>query len=208
MRNVVLITLILSFISCGQNNNGADEPKNLSTELVERIIDYTGSDTALLPLIDSETGELDSGFFNGFYSKNSEDSAIQFVYENKEAFKEEGFLLFSFDGDHKRFGISVIQGTDELDIIRYRRTDAVNYNFLHEDVLKKFKEWDDKYGVTVLGCGRDWAYIMFDELPTNLDSFSQEVYEFCPDVIEQGLENKAELKMAIQQMRGVYLWWD
>jgi hypothetical protein len=46
-----------------------------------------------------------------------------------------------------------------LDIIRYRRTDGINYGLENADVVEKIAEWKSKYGLVVIGCGRDWVHI-------------------------------------------------
>ncbi|WP_366094680.1 DUF4253 domain-containing protein [Flavobacterium sp.] len=101
-----------------------------------------------------------------------------------------------------------MKGSDDLDIIRYRRTDGINYDLENEDVVNKISEWKSKYGLTVIGCSRDWLQIEFDKLPTNIDAFAKEVYEFCPDSVDQGVGTIDRLKDAIKEMNGLWLWWD
>ena len=41
-----------------------------------------------------------------------------------------------------------------------------------------------------------------------MDAFANEVYEFCPDAVDQGVGSIDELKKAITEMQGLWLWWD
>ena len=48
----------------------------------------------------------------------------------------------------------------------------------------------------------------FKKLPSDLDAFSEEVYEFCPDSVDQGVGEVENLKELIKEMNGIWLWWD
>jgi hypothetical protein len=50
--------------------------------------------------------------------------------------------------------------------------------------------------------------LKFDKLPSDLDAFSKEVYKFCPDSVDQGVGTVENLKPAIKEMNGLWLWWD
>jgi len=42
----------------------------------------------------------------------------------------------------------------------------------------------------------------------NLKSLSHEMYEFCPDVVDQGAGSVEELERGIKLTNSFYLWWD
>ena len=77
-----------------------------------------------------------------------------------------------------------------------------------EDIINKVSEWDKKYVVNVVGCGRDWVWIELSKLPRDLDRFSKEVYEFCPDIVDQGVGDIKKLKESIKENNELFLWWD
>jgi hypothetical protein len=39
----------------------------------------------------------------------------------------------------------------------------------------------------ILGAGFDWVELRFGTLPLNLEEFAEEVYDFCPDTLDQGI---------------------
>ena len=45
-----------------------------------------------------------------------------------------------------------------------------------------------------MGAGSAWVAIQFVKLPANICAFAEEVYEFCPDTVEQsvGLQNEKD----------------
>ncbi|MGQ0423169.1 DUF4253 domain-containing protein, partial [Bacillus sp. HC-Mk] len=55
-----------------------------------------------------------------------------------------------------------------------------------------------------------WVDAIFSALPTDeeMQSFAQEMYEFCPDIVEQGTESIEELVEEIKKTKKLFLWWD
>ena len=45
-------------------------------------------------------------------------------------------------------------------------------------------------------------------MPDPLDAFCADLYEFCPDIVEQGCESVAALEEEIAAAGRVFLWWD
>jgi|LakMenEpi03Oct11_1017367.scaffolds.fasta_scaffold06694_1 hypothetical protein len=215
-QKLTIITMgLFSLFGCGQKNSLAKTETELlnkltfKTELLTELKSLTKNELKQLPEIDQETGEvLSDKFYNGIFSETTEEKAVEFVKKLKTKYRENGYLIFVFEGEDDKKNVAVIKGTDDLDILRYRRTDGINYDLENEDVVKKISEWKSKYGLIVIGCSRDWLQIEFDKLPTNIDAFAKEVYEFCPDSVDQGVGTIDKLKEAIKEMNGLWLWWD
>ncbi len=206
---------LISFFGCGQKNSLVQAETELlnkltfKTELLTELKNMTKTELKQLPAIDQETGDvLSDKLYNGVFTETTEEKAIEFVKKLKPKFKESGYLIFVFEGEDDKKNIAVIKGQDELDILRYRRTDGINHDLENENVVKKISEWKSKYGLIVIGCSRDWLQVEFDKLPTDIDAFANEVYEFCPDSVDQGVGTIDKLKEAIKEMNGLWLWWD
>ena len=179
---------------------------NFDIDLLTELKKETKSELKQLPKINEYAEVLDE-FYDGIHSKCDEEKGKEIVKKLKNKFKNKGYLIFLFSGEND-FSVAVIKGKDELEILSYRRTDGINYGYENEDIIKKISEWKDKYGISVIGCGRDWLEVKFNKLPSNLDAFANEVYEFCPDSVDQGVGEVENLKLIIKEMNGVWLWWD
>ena len=206
---------LFSLLGCGQKNSLTKAETELlnkitfKTELLTELKNFTKTELKQLPAIDQETGDIfDDKFYNGVFTETKEEKAIDFVKKSKPKFKESGYLIFVYEGEDNKKNVAVIKGKDELDILRYRRTDGINSGLENEDVVKKISKWKSKYGLIVIGCSRDWLQVEFDKLPTDMDAFTKEVYEFCPDSVDQGVGTIDKLKQAIIEMKGLWLWWD
>jgi hypothetical protein len=206
---------LFSLMGCGQKNSLTQSEANLlkklnfKEELISEVRDLTKNELKQLPAIDAETGDvLNDKYFEGIYTETEEENAIEYVKMLKSKFRTSGYLIFVFEGEDDKKNVAVIKGTDDLDILRYRRTDGINYGLDNSKIVKKVSDWKSKYGLIVIGCSRDWLQLEFDRLPTDIDAFTKEVYEFCPDSVDQGVGTIDKLKEAMKKMKGVWLWWD
>ncbi len=104
--------------------------------------------------------------------------------------------------------IGVLKGTDQYEILRIMHTDGDDYDISNQDVIDRLKEWEKISSFDIIGADNDWVEIEFRTLPKDLKAFTEEVYDFCPDAVDQGPGNPAELAKEIQQTKRLFLWWD
>ena len=181
---------------------------DFNIELMKELKKETNSELIQLPVIEKETADVLDGLHNGIHADVSEEIANSIVIKLKEKFRVKGLLIFVFSGEIEAKSIAVLKGVNDLDIIRYRRTNGINHDYENEDIISKLVKWNDNIGVTVIGCGRDWLELRFNNMPIDLNAFSEEVYEFCPDFVDQGVGEVENLKVMIEEINGIWLWWD
>ncbi len=214
MKKIILLMGILSLFGCGNKNLTTTETELINSlkfdlDLMKVLKLKTNSELLQLPTIDKETSEILNGQFKGIHAKVSEKKGKKIVSSLKDKFKKSGYLIFLYSGvGYDDYSVAVLKGGNELDILRYRRTNAINYDLDGDDVIAKISNWNDKYGVLVLGSGMDWLEVKFKKMPDDIDSFANEVYEFCPDSVDQGVESVENLALLINELKGVWLWWD
>ncbi len=214
MKQIIIIMGILSFFGCCQKLPMSQSEKELldkidfDAELVLKIKSKINSPIEHLPAIDQETGDILDQKYEGIFLMISEEKSVDIVKSYKNVFRSKGYLIFVMDTESGGKSIAIIKGHDDLEILKYRRIDGINHGLENDDIITKVSGWKTKYGLIVLGCSRDWLQIEFDRLPENLEEFAEEVYQFCPDSVDQGVGDIESLQMAIEQMHGVWLWWD
>jgi Domain of unknown function (DUF4253) len=59
-----------------------------------------------------------------------------------------------------------------------------------------------------VGAGQDWIEAEFASYPEDWLAFANDVYEFCPDVVDQGASDVATLAAEMRRSNTLYLWWD
>ncbi|MDJ0710108.1 MAG: DUF4253 domain-containing protein [Woeseiaceae bacterium] len=104
--------------------------------------------------------------------------------------------------------IAILANTDPWFYLGTVKINGINYDIEHDDVIQRLRKWDSLYGLRIIGGGMDWLHARFDKPPKDWTTFAHEVYEFCPDVVDQGTGSVDALALELEKMRGVYLWWD
>jgi hypothetical protein len=104
--------------------------------------------------------------------------------------------------------IGILKGTDQYEILRIMHSDGDDYDISNQDVIDRLKEWEIHSPFDILGADVDWVEIEFKILPKDLKAFTEEVYDFCPDAVDQGPGGIAELAKEIQKTKKLFLWWD
>jgi hypothetical protein len=97
---------------------------------------------------------------------------------------------------------------DDFGYLALVRTDGINQDIEHEVVLERYKAWNAKYGLELVGAGQDWLEARLVRPPADWNAFAKEVYAFCPDVVDQGTDSVDVLAKEMQRDNLVFLWWD
>lgn len=74
-----------------------------------------------------------------------------------------------------------------------------------------WKYWEEKYGAKIIGVSHDVIEAVVEKPPTNQQEAMQlawQQYLYCFDLVEQGVENVANLASAIINHQYWFFWWD
>lgn len=112
------------------------------------------------------------------------------------------------DPNAKGAEIVVAPGKDQFDILRLSATDGINYDLSTDKIVARLRAWDSQFGIDIWQAETDTVQMKLKSLPTNIESFSKELYEFCPDIVDQGVGDLDSLERGIVKERAIYLWWD
>lgn len=104
--------------------------------------------------------------------------------------------------------IGILKGTDQYEILRIMQTGGEEYDITNQDVIDQLKEWEKTASFAIVGADSDWVEIEFTSLPKDLKGFVEEVYDFCPDAVDQGPGSVDGLISDIKRTRRLFLWWD
>jgi hypothetical protein len=69
--------------------------------------------------------------------------------------------------------------------LRDAEISADNYDLSTEDIIEKLRQWDTQYGIEISDVEFDSVNVTFEKLPNDLSNLALEIYEFCPDIIDQ-----------------------
>ncbi len=91
------------------------------------------------------------------------------------------------DGRQKNDELAVLNTADPYSIVQVKRANGANYGVSMDDVLARLKDWENRCRFEIVGAAGAWVAIQFETLPENLCAFAEEIYDFCPDTVEQGV---------------------
>lgn len=83
--------------------------------------------------------------------------------------------------------IAILKTRDRYDLLRIRHTSAANYGLSTHDVIAKLKVWEQQSEFDIVEVASDSITLSFRSLPSSICAFAEEVYQFCPDSVEQGI---------------------
>lgn len=75
------------------------------------------------------------------------------------------------------------------------------------EILEFLRRYED-LGWELTGIGYDTVDLEFSRLPPDLDAWCQELYAFCPDLIDQGHPDLPSLAAHLRTTGQLHLWWD
>jgi len=180
---------------------------DLDTNIANQLMALTKNTISQIPMMD-EGGQATDSVGPGVISKVNYGEGNNIVRVHKEEFKKKGYLFFVYENGNGERYLALLKGADEYDILRYIKTNGINHGIETRDIIARLKKWNKDHEFVIIGASMDWLEIEFITTPTNLDSYAEEVYAFCPDVVDQGTGDLKTLKSEIIRTRGMFFWWD
>ncbi len=75
---------------------------------------------------------------------------------------------------------------DPYALLREKQTQGANYDLTTEDIIARLDQWTEICSFKITDADVDSVSLQFTKLPDDLDEFAEDVYDLCPDVVEQG----------------------
>ncbi len=141
----------------------------------------------------------------------AEDAALPTVKRLRDSLGS-GYQVFvserhyGIDGDLDV--VSVLVAEEPFAMLRTMGTNGWNYDLGTDAIVARLELWDERYGLDIYGVGYDFVEARLESLPSDTAAFAEEVYAFCPDVVDQGLGSVEALRDDLETHRVVSLWWD
>lgn len=102
---------------------------------------------------------------------------------------------------------AIFKGNDMLDLIKIYQTNGWKINRNEEvsprEIVRQLKIWQDISEFEIISISNSNLIIEFAELPLDVVSFAQNVYEFCPK-----LQNSQKVIQQLKKNKSLYLSWD
>ena len=142
-------------------------------------------------------------------SMASEEKAKIIVLDNLDGYRTQGKYIFISSYTLNGYVVGVTSATsDPYALMELSETNGLNYDIETKHIIEKYKKWDSEFGIIPIGIGFDFCECKIKTTNIDFKKLAREVYEFCPDVVDQGTETVEALEEEIKRTGMIYLWWD
>jgi hypothetical protein len=147
---------------------------------------------------------------NGFFVPVPEQETAQTLSLLRQKLSPKKYMAFIIEMNEaiRSDKIGFLKGNDPYEILRVMQTNGDDYDITNEDIIERLKEWEKLYPFEIIGAENDWVEIEFRSVPADIRSLAQEVYDFCPDTVEQDAGSVEDLIKEIKATKRLLLWWD
>jgi hypothetical protein len=126
-------------------------------------------------------------------------------------FLAKGFYLFRYD---QNFGIAgnpdkvgLLPTTDKYAVMAAMDTNGDNYDIGTAGVIAWMKELEQGQPFVLTGIGFDYLEGFFTGPVKDSNALAKRMYQFCPDIVDQGVGDISKLAKELQK-GSLYFWWD
>ncbi len=75
---------------------------------------------------------------------------------------------------------------DPFKLLRDKGTAGENFELTTDDIISRLEQWMEISSFEITDASEDSLSIKFSRLPEELEEFAEDIYDFCPDVVDQG----------------------
>lgn len=111
--------------------------------------------------------------------------SISLDYQRREELLTEDFEE-ALGNSGERSLIGIVKLDDHYQIVQFFGTAAGNYEISNADIMDKLRAWEKLCNFEIIGGGGDTLDLAFKTLPEDRLAFAEDVYDFCPDLMDQG----------------------
>jgi hypothetical protein len=163
-------------------------------------------------LVDDKWIETDTINVKGIAIYENPPKSSENVLLLKDRLRAKGYSIFLMENN---FGIEkqgdlvgILKTTDKFEILKIIETDGINHDLENDSLIHIIKKLDSTYDLELIGAGGDWCEFIIHKEPSNYQKFAEEIYEICPDIVDQGTGSVEALAAEMKRTKRLYFWWD
>ena len=73
----------------------------------------------------------------------------------------------------------------KFDLLHENHTNGANYDLDTNAIIARLEAWDAEHGIEISDVGHDRLLVRFLSFPDDIEPLAKDIYQFCPDVIDQ-----------------------
>ena len=122
-------------------------------------------------------------------------------------FLKKGCYVFSPDTTFEN-RIGVLPTAHKYDVLLAMQTNGQNFDLMPQDVIKWLRELDAEQPFIITSAGFDFLGGSFTTKIAKPAALAKRMYEFCPDIVDQGAGDVKALAAELKKSQTLFFWWD
>ncbi len=137
-------------------------------------------------------------------------NATKIVADYRDVLKEKNIIIYKSEENYGNNDdvVTILKSENKFEPLLFETTNGVNYDIDTPQIIERLKLWDSLYGIKINAVGMDFISGEFINRPKDIKKFAKEMYEFCPDIVDQGVGDIKGLEKALKETNEFFLWWD
>jgi ankyrin repeat protein len=104
--------------------------------------------------------------------------------------------------------LSLLPTKNRNDVFAAFQTNGANSNVYPADLVRWFDELEKSQPFLLTGAGPDWCEGWFTKPIKDSRQLARKMYEFCSDIVDQGVGDVARLALELKKTQKFFFWWD
>jgi len=136
--------------------------------------------------------------------------ADQILKEQQRKFLKRGCYLLKSDRGHTsgKDTLTLLPTTSRAEVLAAYQTNGANCEVYTPDVIRWLDELEKTQPFVMTGAGFDWCEGTFTKPLVNSKKLAKQIYEFCPDIVDQGTQDVSRLALELKKTQRFFFWWD
>lgn len=136
--------------------------------------------------------------------------ADKILKEHHEAFLKRGCYLFKSERGYTsgKDTLTLFPTTNRAEVLAAYQTNGANFEIYTADVIRWLDELEKTQPFLMTGAGFDWCEGAFTKPLADSKKLVKRMYEFCPDIVDQGLGDVSRLALELKKKQQFFFWWD
>lgn len=126
-------------------------------------------------------------------------------------FLRRGYYLFRYDTNYGIGGnpdrVGLLPTTDKYAVIAAMETNGANFDIGTAGIIAWLKDLEAGQPFVLTGIGFDYLEGFFTTPIKDRKALARRMYQFCPDIVDQGVGSVAKLEDELRK-GSLYFWWD
>ncbi len=138
------------------------------------------------------------------------EEADKILKEHHEKFLKRGCYLLKSDRGFTsgKDTLTLLPTTSRAEVLAAYQTNGANCEVYTPDIIRWLDELEKTQPFLMTGAGFDWCEGTFTKPIADSKKLAKQMYEFCPDIVDQGTGEVSRLALELRKTQRFFFWWD